>query len=773
MERAYRFKHNLKLIVYAIITVAMLCATIGIMVMSIYSSSEGEAFDNLHKETRLIKRDINLQMYSDRENLMIMSNFASKLYENGESYELLFRSFEEIGLFEDVRVLMPNNTMVTKAGVIADVGDLLFEEEVKKGMYVSGRVRDLVNRNKEVVRSAVPVKDNDDNTIAIIYGIIDLQKFEDRYFDTVRSDNADLFVIEQSNGNFIIDTKRPGFGGVIELSSTTFEDGYSYEEMASNLAAGESGFVSFDSIVTGDKLYAHYAPLDFAPWQIMLAKPADAVFYDAHKTGTYMISMALTLIAIMLMYVVIVYMIERGNLKVNVNASIIRKALLAANQNGDMMYEALERMTNFAKARSAFYIDSNFDNPCYISPKYKNKLIVGKDREYFLSEIVSYITKIHSKHGTNVYLKQIRRNSKLSSEAPRLYGLLQKHDIFSIHIASVTHNNSKINMLCVTNATNAQISDLLKDIAICFSMAVYNRKHLTTTESMALTDALTGVANRMAYKNDVKLLEGKNIDRLTCIYIDVNELNYFNNKYGHSAGDRMLVFVADTLSAEFPDNNVYRMGGDEFLIFTSGLRREEIVARLNRANSQIEDMKYHISIGIKTKTPEMEIEDLVNEAEKRMYIEKAKYYQGRDDSEDNGAGRVGKSEVIKSGVHEVDAYLEIMKNKYYGIYYVSLNTDKATQILAPISYFSMSGSENSFSDTIKQYIHDYVKPEFHRTLLSFIKYDAIEQQLNDGITPRISYVKKDGEKILLTVWSVPDSDNDTNDTVWMFERSYT
>ena len=770
MERAYRAKHNLKILVYAIITVALLCVAIFVMVYSVYSSVEEEAFDSLHVETRLIKRDINLQIHSDRENLITMANFASKLYENGESFELLFRSFEEIGLFEDVRILLPNDTMVTKSGPIPTSGDLTFSIEAQKGMYVSGRVTDLVNKGKEVVRSAVPVKDVNENIIAIIYGIIDLQKFEDRYFDDARSSGADLFVIDQKTGNFIIDTKRPGFGGVVEIAATKFEDGYSYEDMVSRLAAGESGFVSFDSIVTGEKLYAHYAPLDFAEWQIMLAKPADEVFKTATETGLYMIVMAAVLIAIMLLYVMIVFLSERANLTVNINASIIRKSLLAVNQNMDKMYDALEKMTFFAKARSSFFVDSYKEDHNYIMPKFKNKLLVDADRDFFVSELLAYVASMQSKHGTNVYLTELKLNSKLSSEAPQLYEFMKKHEIYTIHIASVTHNNSNISLLSVINAKNKKISDLLKDIAICFSMAIYNKKHLTSTESMALTDALTGVANRMAYKNDVRILAQNTPERLTCIYIDVNELNYYNNKYGHAAGDQMLVFIAETLSAEFPDNTVYRMGGDEFLIFTHSLTREDILSRLDRANKLIEEMKYHISIGIKKMANGIDIENLVNEAEKRMYLEKAKYYQIRDEIDDNSI--VNETQAIKTGVHEVDAYLEILENKYFGVYYVSHEIDKATQILAPSLYFSMSNEENRFSDVMKQYIHDYVKPEFHRTLLNFIQFSVIEQQLKDNHVPSMSYLKKDGEKVLLSIWSVSDNMNKGTDTIWIFERDY-
>ena len=132
MEKKYRKRQNRNVLFFAFVTITLLCSVILAMIASVYKSAENEAFEKLHMETAQFKQDITLQMYSDRENLVIMSNFAAKLHEDGESYQLLFNSFEEIGLFEDVRILLPDNSFVTKNGAVPS-GDLIFKEEVKKG----------------------------------------------------------------------------------------------------------------------------------------------------------------------------------------------------------------------------------------------------------------------------------------------------------------------------------------------------------------------------------------------------------------------------------------------------------------------------------------------------------------------------------------------------------------------------------------------------------------------------------------------------------------
>jgi len=770
LKNAYNGKQNFKIVLFALLTVVILCAAIVIMILHVYNSVEEEAYEKLHLETQQIKRDVNLQMYSDRENLMTMANFAAKLYERGEKYELLFKSFEEIGLFEDVRILSSDNVLLTKMGKKRMESDISFDEEVKKGMYISGRVKDLINNNREVVRSVVPVKTDNGETVGIIYGVIDLQKFEERYLDDVRSINADLFLIEEENGNFIIDTKREGLGQVSEISETSFRDGYSYEKLAKDLSSGKNGFTSFDSIVTGKKLYVHYAPLDFANWSIMVAKPADEVLKSARQTGVYMLVMALILFVIMFSYMIMLIVEERNNLSVSNNVSIIRKSLLEINQNSEKLKEALKIMTMYSKARSTLFVDSYGEEHIYISPEFEKGSIIGEERTYFISELLAYIAKNQSMQGARVFLAHIKANAALKNEAPEFYEFITRHNVFGLHVASVTHNTGNVRMLCILNAKRKNTGEMLKDIAICFSMAVYNKRHLTNTESMALTDALTGVANRMAYKQDIKNFTKDNLERFNCIYIDVNELNYYNNTHGHAAGDQMLMFIAKTLSKEFQDSRVYRMGGDEFLIFTSNISREEISARLERANTLIEEMKYHISIGVKKKTNDITIEELVNETEKRMYIEKAKYYQKKDELVGNDKEKNDGILSVHTGIKEADAYLMILRNKHHGVYYVSLKNDTVECVLAPSEYFNLSNDDAKFSEMIKQYIHDWVKPEFYRTLLSFIQYDALKSQLEAGETPKLSYIKKDGKKFILSIWAVPEEIGASSDTIWIFEE---
>ena len=68
-------------------------------------------------------------------------------------------------------------------------------------------------------------------------------------------------------------------------------------------------------------------------------------------------------------------------------------------------------------------------------------------------------------------------------------------------------------------------------VAACFSMALYNKNRLIKTENTAITDSLTGAFNRVAYKEDVSEYEREKPSDFSCVFIDVNELHMWNNKY--------------------------------------------------------------------------------------------------------------------------------------------------------------------------------------------------------------------------------------------------
>ena len=88
---------------------------------------------------------------------------------------------------------------------------------------------------------------------------------------------------------------------------------------------------------------------------------------------------------------------------------------------------------------------------------------------------------------------------------------------------------------------------------------------LTAERHAASHDPLTGLPNRRAFYRLAAALLTDNAGRpLVAVVLDLDNFKQINDRYGHSAGDKVLISVAERLAAFAGDNLVARLGGDEF-----------------------------------------------------------------------------------------------------------------------------------------------------------------------------------------------------------------
>ncbi|MBQ7669666.1 MAG: diguanylate cyclase [Clostridia bacterium] len=142
---------------------------------------------------------------------------------------------------------------------------------------------------------------------------------------------------------------------------------------------------------------------------------------------------------------------------------------------------------------------------------------------------------------------------------------------------------------------------------------------------LSLTDALTGIKNRLALRRD---FDGYLGHTLHIVMIDVNDFKSINDSLGHSHGDAILKKTAEILKNVFGEECCYRYGGDEFLIIdcdSSDKEFEEKLAAMDATEELIEyedgatDVKCskgYVS-GVATNGDEFRI--LMRQADERMY----------------------------------------------------------------------------------------------------------------------------------------------------------
>jgi diguanylate cyclase (GGDEF)-like protein len=142
-------------------------------------------------------------------------------------------------------------------------------------------------------------------------------------------------------------------------------------------------------------------------------------------------------------------------------------------------------------------------------------------------------------------------------------------------------------------------------------------------QHMAFHDPLTGLANRAMFQQHLAATPAD----VGILLIDLDEFKPINDRYGHAAGDAVLVAVAQRLRTAVRDGDlVARLGGDEFAVVTADVPDDlpDFVARVTTAVQQpIEaagtQMRVRASIGTATADGTRPVEAVLHDADLAMY----------------------------------------------------------------------------------------------------------------------------------------------------------
>lgn len=124
-----------------------------------------------------------------------------------------------------------------------------------------------------------------------------------------------------------------------------------------------------------------------------------------------------------------------------------------------------------------------------------------------------------------------------------------------------------------------------------FSIVMKDRKK---QKELAIRDALTGLYNPRFLLNDCRMMVARasRYDEKICMcFVDLDRFKEINDRYGHSVGDKVLVFFANHLANTVRSGDlIIRKGGDEFIIIwtTADMNKtDEFLARLQKSMSSI------------------------------------------------------------------------------------------------------------------------------------------------------------------------------------------
>lgn len=162
---------------------------------------------------------------------------------------------------------------------------------------------------------------------------------------------------------------------------------------------------------------------------------------------------------------------------------------------------------------------------------------------------------------------------------------------------------------------------LVIGVEIRKSLALIEKRKIPTlskTDKLRYVDMLTCLKNRNYLNDNIEDWDDSEIYPQTIIIIDLNNVAYINDNYGHEEGDNVITEAANILiTNQIENSEIIRTDGNEFLVYLVGHDEKEVVSYMRRLGKEFKGLDHGfgaamgysiINDAIKT------IDDAVNEA---------------------------------------------------------------------------------------------------------------------------------------------------------------
>ena len=248
-----------------------------------------------------------------------------------------------------------------------------------------------------------------------------------------------------------------------------------------------------------------------------------------------------------------------------------------------------------------------------------------------LREICMAATRLTAQNPNGISYQSLKPERNLRE----LVQYFDRYSLDHLYCLPIVDHNKIIGYLAVQNyslAGDINLQKFMQMTAVFLSKKLTNHYIMGRLDFLSYHDRLTGALNSHAYYERLAELQKGN-ESIGVIFVDMNGLKWLNDHVGHESGDSRLQEVADLLIRLYHKENVYRIGGDEFLVLLSDVDENEFRIQVSRLGDYMsEDTTTHTSlaVGCSWSRDAKSLREVVHLADKDMYANKAKYYASHD-----------------------------------------------------------------------------------------------------------------------------------------------
>ncbi len=237
--------------------------------------------------------------------------------------------------------------------------------------------------------------------------------------------------------------------------------------------------------------------------------------------------------------------------------------------------------------------------------------------------------------GSNcIILKNLQDMELVKEKNPQWYESLVSSNVESLVLFPLRSGMELLGYIWATNFDTEKaihIKETLELTTFFIASEISSYELIDKFRILSTVDLLTGVLNRNEMNNRVMQLGlskgpgGKNIG---IIFADLNGLKRMNDNNGHSAGDDLIKDAAGILKSIFPDDEIFRAGGDEFMILLRGTNMEELKKYESCIKAEAaKTASVSFSVGLCVEDKSSDIYEAMKKADKNMYEDKKIFYE--------------------------------------------------------------------------------------------------------------------------------------------------
>ncbi len=284
----------------------------------------------------------NLNFLSSVSDSFVLTQHLDKTQEVGK----YLNSVMEMTIFERIDVILPDGKVITQKGDVVTFGeDFSYEKILEKGTHISGRKVSPFS-GKEVLYCVTTVE-FEGEVEAILCGTLDCETLSKTFEVSTYTGEAQMFLIDCNDGNYIIDNWRDKFGNIYDMGIREGIDGYDASNMVDDIVNKRERRVAFVSKTNGENSYQYSSPVTGFNWMLCVVVQENIVFEHVAEMQKVLYTVGVAEIILLFLYMIISFMLNIASIK-----SEAKNRLLE-----------YERATNEAKAKFISHMSHDIRTP--------------------------------------------------------------------------------------------------------------------------------------------------------------------------------------------------------------------------------------------------------------------------------------------------------------------------------------------------------------------------------------------------------------------------